>query len=112
MWTLWLSALARTTTATMSSSFALVVVVVAAVDDSGTCLCRHPLKLMPLHVSCRHARRRRGSDQLLSKLWSYNNDDNNDNEDDNKDALVASVSKNDDDHNIAFIAVFGKATEQ
>jgi hypothetical protein len=85
---------------------------VAAADDGGARPRGHLLPLMLLSISCRRARRRRGGDPLLSKPWSYNKDDNDDNDNDNKDAVIASASKIDDDHDIIFFEVIGKAAEQ
>ncbi len=66
----------------------------------------------PLRISCQHARRRRGGDPLSSKPRSYNDDNNDDNDNDDKDAALASVSKNDNDHDIIFFAVVGEAAER
>jgi hypothetical protein len=92
--------------------FAPVVVVVAAADNSGTRPHRHLLMLMPLRISCQCTRRRMGRDPLLSMPQSYNDDNNNDNDDDDKDAAIASVSKNDNGHDIVLFAVIGKAAER
>ncbi len=72
--------------------FAPVVAVVAAANNGGTHLRGCPLTLMPLSVSCLCIRRRRDGYPLLSKPWSYNDNNNNDNVDDNKDAVIASAS--------------------
>jgi hypothetical protein len=92
--------------------FAPVVVVVVAADGGGTCPRGRLLTLTPLRISCQHVRRRRGGDPLLSKLWSYKNDNGDDNDNDDKDAAIASASKNDNDHDIVVFAVIGKAAEQ
>ncbi len=64
--------------------FPLVAVAVTAVDKGVICPRRCPLTSMLLG-------RRRGGDPSLSKLQSANNNEDND-------ALIASVSKNDEDH--------------
>ncbi len=88
--------------------FAPVVVVVAAADDGGTRQCGRLLTLTPVRISCRCARRRRGWDPLSSNPRSYNNDNNDGNDNDDKNSVIASTSKNNDDHNIVFFAVLAK----
>jgi hypothetical protein len=96
--------------------FVPVTVIVEVADDSGTHPRRHLLRSMPSRISCHCTRRRRGRDLSSSKPRS-NNDNNNENYNDdnnknNKDAKFASLSKNNDDHNIVFIVIFVKAVEQ
>ncbi len=64
--------------------FAPVAVAVAAADEGVIRPQRCPLTLMPTHG-------RRGWDPSSSKLWSANNNRDND-------ALIASTSKNNEDH--------------
>jgi hypothetical protein len=92
--------------------FMLVVVVVAAVGDGRTRPRRHPLTLTPLRDSCQHVMRRRGKDPLSSKPWSYNDNDDDDNDSDNKDSVIASASKNNDDHDIVLFMDVSKAAER